>query len=491
MNPNHEPRPDQEMENHVSAWLTDTDPKPDEAQRGLERLLETFPTTPQARRRFLGRWFDRDEGARRRTDAHDHPPDTTRRNRLMLSATGLVAAFVVLAISINVVNTNDTSPPNAGTGATHMVSADGSGDFATISEAVAAAQDGDTIVVRPGTYAEAIVIDKDITLTGDGPRDEIVIMAVDENGPELNVEVVGFVETEPYGLWLTAPGATVSDLTVSTPRRAAGVLVTSGSPILERLTFNGIEVEKKSSYDGGYTAMIFTGDSSPTIRESHWDGYAAVRDGASATFDGNTITANTVSADGPGETSVRNNTFLDGGGVSMSLKVTGVVEGNEFADGGIGVDSASSVEVRGNTIDGATGSAAIYISGAGTHADVSGNTVTDAKNGVWLGHGAAATVEGNMLGASQVGITISRSDATIDGNTIEGEGAGIAIVSGGSPTITGNTIDVGGRGIAVGDRTSPTISGNVVCGGAESIHVWDGAEPQLGDNEICEVAPAG
>ena len=47
-------RPDHEMDGRVSAWLTDTDLSPDEADAGLDRLLQEFPVTPQARRRFLG-----------------------------------------------------------------------------------------------------------------------------------------------------------------------------------------------------------------------------------------------------------------------------------------------------------------------------------------------------------------------------------------------------------------------------------------------------
>ncbi|MFV2064668.1 MAG: hypothetical protein ACC726_14335, partial [Chloroflexota bacterium] len=155
-------RPDPEMESQVHAWLADADLSTDEAEQGLDRLLREFPVTPQARRRFLGRWFDRGEGARRRADDHDHPPDQPRRTRLMFSATGLVAAFAVLALSVNVVNTTDTSPPGASNGTEYTVAADGSGDFGTIAEAVAAAVDGDTVLVQPGTYTEAIVIDKDI-----------------------------------------------------------------------------------------------------------------------------------------------------------------------------------------------------------------------------------------------------------------------------------------------------------------------------------------
>src|SRR5688572_4245804 len=47
--------------------------------------------------------------------------------------------------------------------------------YQTIAAAVDAAEDGDMILVRPGTYMESVTITKDITLRGDGPREAIVI----------------------------------------------------------------------------------------------------------------------------------------------------------------------------------------------------------------------------------------------------------------------------------------------------------------------------
>jgi len=50
-------------------------------------------------------------------------------------------------------------------------------------EAVAMAQAGGTIPIRPGTYDEALVIDKDITIRGDGLRDEVVVQLSVEMPP--------------------------------------------------------------------------------------------------------------------------------------------------------------------------------------------------------------------------------------------------------------------------------------------------------------------
>ncbi len=56
-----------------------------------------------------------------------------------------------------------------------VVAQDGSGTVRTITEAVAMAADGDTILVKPGTYLGSIAITEDITLRGDGDRKAVVL----------------------------------------------------------------------------------------------------------------------------------------------------------------------------------------------------------------------------------------------------------------------------------------------------------------------------
>ena len=155
-----------ELDRIVQGFLEDrvaAPPRPD----ALHDALERTSVTPQARRRFLGWWLDRDEGAGRRTTEHDPPPNTNRRNRLMLSATGITAALAILAISVNVFDSDPVAPPAAVTDADHVVAADGSGDFETIQAAVDAAVAGDTIAIQPGTYTEAVLVDRDLTISGD------------------------------------------------------------------------------------------------------------------------------------------------------------------------------------------------------------------------------------------------------------------------------------------------------------------------------------
>src|SRR4030042_7035615 len=57
---------------------------------------------------------------------------------------------------------------------TWIVDDDGPADFSTIQEAINAADDGDTVFVRNGTYYEHIVINKTISLIGENPEDTII-----------------------------------------------------------------------------------------------------------------------------------------------------------------------------------------------------------------------------------------------------------------------------------------------------------------------------
>jgi F-box protein 11 len=53
------------------------------------------------------------------------------------------------------------------------------GDFAAVGEAIQAAKPGDRILVRPGLYEEALIVNKPLEIIGDGPVEDIVIRARD------------------------------------------------------------------------------------------------------------------------------------------------------------------------------------------------------------------------------------------------------------------------------------------------------------------------
>lgn len=66
-------------------------------------------------------------------------------------------------------------PPSRAQPAEIVVSADGRGAYRSIGEALASATDGDRILVRPGVYDEALVLDRRVEIAGDGPLGRIVV----------------------------------------------------------------------------------------------------------------------------------------------------------------------------------------------------------------------------------------------------------------------------------------------------------------------------
>lgn len=71
---------------------------------------------------------------------------------------------------------NQTSQTQTSSAAQIIVATDGSGDFATIGEAIRAARDNQKIVVRTGLYRESLIVDKPIEIAGDerAPQNAVV-----------------------------------------------------------------------------------------------------------------------------------------------------------------------------------------------------------------------------------------------------------------------------------------------------------------------------
>ena len=447
-------RPDHEMDGRVGAWLTDTDLSPDEASIGFDRLLDEFPVTPQARRRFLGRWLDRDEGAGRRTSEHDHPPNINRRNRIMLSATGVTAALAIFAIAVNVTDTDQLTPGAEG-GATHVVAADGSADFTTIQAAVEAAAAGDTIAIQPGTYAESVTIDKDLTVAGDGPREAIVV-EIGDDGPSLDED-----RQISYGFLLLGADTSLGNLTIKgSGLRTVAVVADGGSPVLHELS---VELGPLAAYPRAFAYLVNGTDA--VVRDNEANAEVDV-DGAVATLTGNVTT-------GPDKA----NGFQVWAGNDSDVEISGNLLN------GVTIDSATARVVQNELF--APDGCALEILGADTMMTASENLIRASEAGICTSGGAAGSFETNKIVDNGTGISLG-SDVSVSGNQLHDNDVAV-LFRVGSPTVEGNDISGNRAALAFGSLpVTPSISGNSLCTNEVNVEAPDGVEPpSLDDDEIC------
>jgi len=448
------------------------------------RFGEIYPTTPQAQRRFLGRWLDRDEGLSLPKD--ERPRQTGRGgsgpSRLMFSAVALTAAIALLAFGTRFIDRDpELDPGPVFNGAVHSVGAGGLGDYATIAAAVAAATDGDTVLVKPGTYAETVVIDKDIQLLGEGPRTQVIITA--PTGSPLWTRCVTGDEREPVGCALVVDhvDATVANLTFRGDD--ASVSVFGGQPTLRDLVFQRVGEPVRRGLPGSGGPLSILDGSTVLVRDNVFQNSAGIeiRGGSAPTIERNELTGGTfIAALEAGDgTVLRNNGISDTAGYAIEIF------------------SPTRMLIEDNTIR-RSGGPAIQVGGKfnnpafGIDPIIRGNAISDGgAAGIVVHGGGDPVIENNTLLRNRLAIQIGRSPAIVTGNFIRGGDAGIVIVSGGDPSVVGNDIDVSGRGIAIGQATSPHVEGNVVCGGEVSINVADDATPLLGENDTCKAASKG
>ncbi|WP_410511002.1 AAA family ATPase [Paenibacillus sp. BR2-3] len=104
---------------------------------------------------------------------------------------------------------------------THMitVSTVQEADFRTLTEAVLAAEPGDTIIVYPGTYRENILIDKQVKIIGIGTPGQVILIG-----------------TDSYSLEIKTDFASIENMMINYEGEGefGAVYITKGSPILEQ-----------------------------------------------------------------------------------------------------------------------------------------------------------------------------------------------------------------------------------------------------------------
>jgi parallel beta-helix repeat protein len=343
-----------------------------------------------------------------------------------------------------------------------VVAKDGSGTYTTITEAVAAAEDGDTIRVRPGTYHESVTITKDITLDGDGDEAEDVVIEVDAQSPTYAAYWFG---AGPYGIVIDESDATVRDLTVRLLEGAAAFTAKGGAPTIANVIADHVD-----EVDSNGASVYLHGDAVATVKDSELDGWVFVEERAVATIERNEVGRAIVVAP------------ASGGG---SFDVTATVRGNTAR----GIAAGSRVTIERNRIEGPSDGAiewrGIAIEATSDDWIVRENTVVGSAIGIRVGRGSVGSVEGNVLIDNGTGISLTTSDATLARNDVRGGNVGISL-DGGSAELADNTVEGANAGLSVGSGATPILTGNTICGNGRNLVVPDGVPPpDTEGNDIC------
>lgn len=397
------------------------------------------------------------------------PPMRTNSRLAVGSPTARVAAIAaatLLLVSL-VIGASFAGARIFGADGPIVVDQSGGGDYTTITEAVAAASDGDEIHVRPGTYVEAVIIEKDITLRGDGPIEDIVITAP-EDGPTAPLQE-GTISADPYALLVRGTDATISGLTFLGVR--SEVILDGGSPTMRDSVFTDVGI----AYDGrvGANVILVTNGATATVsgNQIRDSGQVSVMADADPTISGNTLAGGAhIYLDDPGTATVIEKNTIDG--TLMWAIYLG--------------DDGGAVTMRENVITN-PGQNGIHINGG--HADIVGNEIQGATSaGIVVGLGPAS-ITGNTLWDNQVAISGASREGSIADNVVRGGGAGIVLL--GDLDVSGNDVEgVAARGITVA-AGGPVLRDNRSCGNGENLFVVERATPDIDDsNEICEDLPA-
>jgi parallel beta-helix repeat protein len=369
----------------------------------------------------------------------------------------------------------------------HLVDAGGGGDFTTIAEAVAAAQDGEVILIKDGTYTESVEVTKDITIRGES-RDGVVIefgagcrlegegefwwekeRVCDPGTPELDGLPNTLWAAGTYGLHLDDSNAQVTDLTFLHRSPGYGIYVTGGAPTIERVTY----LDNRDDNPNGGNNLLVRGGAAATVRQVDLGRGSVGNEEQSPSLIEENVLGGVFSEAPRGSQSddpavIRNN--------SMSAMIWAegphLIEGNQidltsdqFESPGIFVNGASGWTVRGNTVR------------------------NSSHRGIDVGDQAGdGVVVDNILEGNATGIlTSSLSHTEIEGNQITGGDIGIRVMSG-SVGLVDNTIEgaaVNGMVLAA----DATLTGNVACGNEVDMMISRLAGEVLVDetNEICEI----
>jgi F-box protein 11 len=341
------------------------------------------------------------------------------------------------------------SPPVAPGVPTLVVDPLHRGDYPTVGLAVAAAQPGYLIKVRPGYYNEGIVIDKPLEIVGDGPVDRIVIRAGIGSVIKMSasrVEVRNLTLRQTGGDWhgvdIAVGHLVIEDCDINSQGRACVAIHNGAFAAVRRNRIHDGErsgiflynegqgvIEDNDIGNNSRSGIVIRAGSNPIVRRNriYRSKLAGILTQGEGVIENNDIASNGyagIEIKTGGNPTVRNNRIYEGrkNGILVDDRGLGVIEDNEIADNilsGIAIKNGSNPVVRRNRIfDGRRNGIVVYDEGQAiiedndiTGNDLAGIAVKTAGNptvrknrihrnghhGIWVYEEGAGTFRGNDL----------------------------------------------------------------------------------------------
>ncbi len=344
------------------------------------------------------------------------------------------------------------------------------GNHPTLTAALAAAQAGTRILVRPGLHKEGVVIDKPVEIVGDGEHADVVIEASGK-------DVVLF----------QASMGRIANLTL---RQTGGGDWNCVDIAQGRLDLEGCDIMSQS-----LSCVAIHGGADPRLRRNRiHDGKSAgviVHEDGQGTLEDNEIFANAlagVEIKTGGNPTLRRNRIHDGksAGVLVYESGQGTLEDNEiFANisTGVGIATGGNPTLRRNRIhDGRASGIFVYDNGQGTLED--NEIFANAHAGVEIKTGGSPTLRHNRVhDGKRSGIFVYESgQGTLEDNEIFANAYnGAVIQEGGNPTLRGNRISKNSyQGICVKGDGGGVFEGNDLRDNAKGAWLLDpGSETRV------------
>lgn len=395
------------------------------------------------------------------------------------------------------------------------------GKFSTISAAIAKADPGDKIVVRPGVYEEGLVVDKSLEIVGEGKLGNVEVRASGQSalrfqttlGRVVNLKLRQKGGEEWFCVDISQGRLELEGCDITSESLSCVAIHGGADPTLRRNRIHDGQSGGVFFYDNGsgtledndifgnaLAGVAITEGSSPTLRRNRihdgkQGGVMVYKNGQGALED-NDIFGNTFSGveirEG-GNPTLRRNRIHDGlvGGVLVGKNGQGMLEDNDILSNGLAgveIKEGGNPTLRRNRIhDGKYSGVYVHENGQGTleENDIFGN----AASGVQITTSGNPTLRRNRIhdGKSAGVYVYDNGQGTLEENDIFGNASlGVLTETGGNPTLRRNRIyDGKAFGVVVRENGRGELEENDIFGNAKGgVAIKSGGRPTLRRNRI-------